>query len=227
MPEDNKIPWIEAIHEVQEEVSKFANPYYGGPYRREEINYWECILEWLYQDREERKIGSCLDIGCAYGTLAVFCREFYQCDVYCTDFMSHLLSAPLADKHGLKFRVNNIELDPFPWDQKFDTIIFTEILEHLNFHPLPTLRKIKGLLGAKGRLYLSTPDAKYYGKVTKYYQRLADMPQPQKGLPIVDAHVYVYPENELLDLLGEAGFTVEKFQYTPAHHFNLMLSGRE
>jgi predicted SAM-dependent methyltransferase len=46
----------------------------------------------------------------------------------------------------------------------------TEVLEHLNFHPVPTLKKVYNLLSENGALYLSTPDAYEWGKVNKYYQ---------------------------------------------------------
>jgi SAM-dependent methyltransferase len=205
------------------------------PTRTKGIN-WQCIPEWISEDAASRRATGhlfrrCLDIGCAYGTLALFCQRLCQCAVWCTDFIDVYLSPALRNKYGFSYAVNNIELDPFPWPLTFDLIVFTEVLEHFNFHPLPTLLKIRDLLTDDGRLYLSTPDAAEWGRVTKYYARLEDIPFPLAGAPLVDDHVYQYNKEELLGLIHQAGFRVVRQAFAPGtcgRHFNLTLakSGR-
>ena len=108
------------------------------------------------------------------------------------------------------------------------TIILTEILEHFNYNPVPTLKKIRNLLTENGRLYLSTPDASQWGRVTKYYSTISDMPAPRRGLPLFDAHIYQYKKQELLNILISAGFVIQRFGYSPGYlagrHFNLTLN---
>jgi len=194
---------------------------------KEEIHYWIHIAEWLSEESKRRDVSNVLDIGGAYGTLSVYCQKLFGNEIYCSDFMDEYLSRQLIEKYNIHFKVNNIELDPLPWDRKFDMIIFTEILEHLNFHPVPTLRKIRDSLSDDGVLFLSTPDASQWGRVTKYYQSLSEIPEALRGQPVIDDHVWQYEKSELLDVVDAAGFKVLKFAYSPGllnRHFNLMLA---
>jgi SAM-dependent methyltransferase len=190
--------------------------------------YWLHIPKWIYEDWTKKPVERFLDIGCAYGTLALYCKKLFNCEVYVTDCVDTYLSQSLVKKYNFMWNVNNIELDPFPWNVKFNAIIFTEVLEHLNFYPVPTLKKIRNLLLNDGKLYLSTPDASQWGKVTKYHSNLGKMPLPRKGLPLVDDHIYHYNKNELFHILDAAGFKVYRFAYSPglARHFNLTLMKR-
>jgi SAM-dependent methyltransferase len=199
-------------------------------YQRLEPFFWCNIPEWIAKDTADKKIRRTLDIGCGYGTLSLYMQRLLNCDVYTIDFVDGYGNIPslfAKVKSDWFFEVNNIERDTFPWDQKFDIIIFTEVMEHLNFHPLPTLRKIHNLLSDDGLLYLSTPDASEWGRRTKYYSSLDMIPLPAKNLPVVDDHVYVYTKTELLHVLDEAGFAVKRFGYSPgefSRHFNLTLT---
>jgi SAM-dependent methyltransferase len=221
--------WMEAIQECQEVIAASEpHPHYMEAYRAEEAFYWRRIPQWLLKDFRRRAFERCLDIGCAYGTLALFCKKLFECDVFCTDFTDTYISPRLLRDFGLHFAKNNIELDPFPWDLKFDVILFTEVWEHLNFNPLPTLEKIRNLLSPNGRLYLSTPNAARWGRVSKYYGSVEEMPLPAPGHTLIDDHVYVYQKNEMMGLLKKAGFRTERFGYSPGmtnrRHFNLTLA---
>ena len=222
-----KTPWMREINECQNEVANLnPHPNYLDHYRSQEKFYWINIPNWIREDASKNKVHRSLDIGCAYGTLALYCKKLFECDVYALDYVDTYLSQALVKKYGFHFDVNNIELDSFPWDVKFDVITFTEVLEHLNFNPVPTLKKIRNLLSENGRLYLSTPDAAQWGRVTKYYGSLGEMPCPQKGLQPIDDHVYQYTKKELLTVLEEADLKVERFGYSPgvaSRHFNLTL----
>lgn len=71
---------------------------------------------------------------------------------------------------------------------------------------------------------LSTPDASQWGRVTKYYRSLDEIPYPKEEVPIIDDHVWQYSRDELLSILDEAGFRVERFEYAPGvvgRHFNV------
>ena len=220
--------WKKEILKSQEEISALEpHPHYISAYRNQEERYWEKIPKWIYEDNIKKKINRILDVGGAYGTLALFCKNIFNCQVYMTDFMDVYVSQSFLKKHKVNFQVNNIEIDSFPWDLSFDIIIFTEILEHLNFHPVPTLKKLYSLLSDDGgHLYLSTPDAEEWGRVTKFYSSVNDMPPPKRGNSIVDEHVYQYYKDELINVIKETGFKIVRFDYSPgvaARHFNLAL----
>jgi SAM-dependent methyltransferase len=222
--------WVRVLRDCQEEIASLdPHPGYLKAYRREEDRYWWHVPRWLSEDISRRKVETILDIGCAYGTLLLFGKRLSTCAAYATDFVSGYLSPAVVAKHGIHFRVNNIELDPFPWDRRFDVILFTEVLEHLNFCAVPTLRKIAGLLNADGRLYLSTPDASEWGRVTTYYPSWKDMPLPSEELRsrVVDAHVWQFDDAELQEVTAEAGLEVIQFDYAPGvggRHFNMVMN---
>ena len=220
--------WMQIILECQEEVLKH-NPsdYYINSYQNSEKCYWINIPKWLYSDLRNIQVEKILDIGSGYGTLALFCQKLSQPEIYCIDYAESNLSKSLIEDKNIHFKVNNIEIDKFPWKDNFDIIIFTEILEHLNFNPKPTLRKIHDFLKTNGRLYLSTPDASEWGRITKYYKSLEEMPDPKKDVQIIDDHIYQYKKEELLRVMDNAGFKIIKFAYSPGvvdRHFNLVLT---
>ncbi len=219
--------WMRKIRACQKDICDLdPHPHYLKEYKDSEVAYWLHIPKWIYKYGSQKKIQRVLDIGCAYGTLAIFCKRLFDCEVYCTDFVDTYLSKTLIEKFNINFKVNNIELDDFPWDIKFDIIIFTEVLEHLNCHPIPTLSKIRDLLADEGILYLSTPDASQWGKVTKYYSTVDEIPLPQKGIQIVDDHVYQYNKNELIEIISNSSLKIGRFSYSPGilnGHFNLAL----
>lgn len=221
-------PWLKNIRDCQNEIASLnPHPHYLESYRNDEIYFWRHIPEWITKDFSKGEIDRALDIGSAYGTLALYCKKMFDCDVYTVDFMETYLSPSLIKKYNFHFNQKNVELDDLPFEFKFDVILFTEILEHLNFNPVPTLKKIRGLLSEKGKLYLSTPDAAKWGKVTKYYTKIDDIPPPQKGMPVVDDHVYQYNKDELLGIIEAAELKVYRFDYSPGvarRHFNLTLT---
>ncbi|MGZ4881620.1 MAG: class I SAM-dependent methyltransferase [Halobacteriota archaeon] len=219
-------PWFARLIDCQREIAAYSDTtsYYADKYQAEEIYYWLHIPKWLYHDYQASAVRY-LDIGCAFGVLALYAKELCTPEVYCTD-MRRDISSTLIRQYSLHFVQNNIELDPLPWNEPFDVIVLSEVIEHFNFHPLPTLKKIRSLLVNRGRLYLSTPDATQWGR-TNYYKTLAEIPQPSSdGHELVEDHIYQFNRRELLAVLKEAGFTVERCAYAPGvfgRHFNLSL----
>jgi SAM-dependent methyltransferase len=203
-----------------------AGQFYDRSYRPIEISFWGKILDWMSADAQSRQVKRILDIGCGYGTLLSYAAEVYQAAGYCVDVKDYL-KPEVANKHRLQFKAANIELDPIPWSGRFDVIIMTEVLEHLNFQPVPTLTKIRNALDVNGRFFLSTPDAHDFGPQKKYHKHLGDFPMPSRKMKIVDDHMWVYSKSELEATLHAAGFVIEKLSYSPeegiARHFNLVL----
>jgi SAM-dependent methyltransferase len=217
-----KMPAIPSeLYQAQQAVSACSpNPYYLVRYRVEETRYWTWIPVWLVQDFTAQKPEVCLDIGCGYGTLSTFMRLKFNSRVYCTNIASGSISPELVEKFDLQHQVNNIELEPLPWETTFDVVLMTEVLEHFNFHPLSTLMKIRESMKENAPLYLTTPDAREWGRAENIYSDLSAIPQPDASQTILDAHVYLYTGDELVGLLEEAGFKVHRLQRSPGNHFS-------
>lgn len=214
------------IKNIQSIISKHYTEEAFGPYRKDEMYYSYYIPQYIEQDASLNKVESVLDIGCGYGTLIGFAKNEYNCEAYAVD---KFLSMPeeLRKELGIQYAGMDVEFDPFPFDVKFDRIIFTEILEHLRYSPVPTLIKIKNQLRDDGYLYLSTPDAESeWGRITTFYNSIDEMPNLGKR-DYVNQHVYQYTAAELDKIFDEAGLKiVEKKISNPwwGRHFNLKLS---
>lgn len=228
--------WLQEIHKCQERITMACSDsplgpdhYYLTAYRDFEISFWMHIPKWILEIKQDKRcnVGRCLDIGSAYGTLALFCKNVFDCDVYVTDFTDAFMRPALFEDVGINFAINNFEFDTFPWNDamSFDVIILTEVLEHFNLHPFNTLRKIHSLLSEDGYLFLSTPDSAQWGVTTQYYPDLASIPMYGTGDQTpVDDHIWQYSKPELLYVLDEAGFYLERLEYSPGmmgRHFNL------
>jgi SAM-dependent methyltransferase len=219
------------IAECQQEIAHLTtNPFYTSPqpgektvfppYRKYECFYWGKIPSWIIRYSMRQPIRNCLDVGCGYGTLALFTHKINpDCHVYLIDFTDRYLSPRLLKKYGYAFTRLNIELEPIPYPIKFDVIIFTEILEHLNFNPLPTLQKLHQGLDENGVLFLSTPNAETWGRL-EFYTHWTRMPMPTRTQGIVDGHVYQYTLTELRELLDQAGFVIEALDYSGIANYN-------
>lgn len=220
-------PWFQLFLEAQDLiVENVPNPYYFK-YREYEFSYWAPLPRWLYRDlptfKETPKV---LDLGIGYGTLAVYCSLVRDCELYGLDFNS-AFNENVRQKFGIQYQQANLEKDDIRFDTQFDVIIFTEILEHFNFDPVPTLHKIKKLLKPGGILYLSTPDAAEWGHLPQY-ATWRDIPSVDSTFEkSSDEHVYQYEKAEIDELLAEVGFKVLNFDMsagTDGRHFVFKLT---
>lgn len=231
---DEHFPFVQIIDATQEEIASLSKnafyekeqqgvyesgePYAFPAYRSAEIFFWNPILRWLYDDSKKRKIKRVLDIGSGYGTLSLYMKNLTGCDSYLVDFIDFYMSKELVRKHSFKFKVINIELKKIPFgDTKFDTILLTEVIEHFNFNPVLTLGKIAKRLEDDGRIYITTPDAYEWGRLTKFYKDWKDIPKPNKNSKILDAHIYQYTKDEILEVIEKSGLEVERFDYAPGY----------
>ncbi len=224
-----RAPWLVELRRCQEEVAALSGGAYNRGYRADELFYWLHVPRWLWERRRDGSLGRVLDVGCAYGTLSLYARKLGATEVCCTDMTAGYLGARLVSAHNVRFAVHNVELEPLPFPGPFDTILFTEVLEHLNFHPVATLQKLRDALAPDGRLYLTTPDAAEWGRVTRYFPALDRIPAAHPGAAVIDDHVWQYSRDELFDLVRAAGLTVERFELAPGlpnRHFNVVLGRR-
>jgi 2-polyprenyl-3-methyl-5-hydroxy-6-metoxy-1,4-benzoquinol methylase len=221
---------LRQIREAQDTVAAHVTHYYyEQSYRAEEHLYWTQLPGWIAEFARRRTVVSALDAGCAYGTLLVYTMKAAGCAGYAVDFRDTYLSKSLIASLGIHFAVCNIEQERLPWEHRFDVILFTEVLEHLNFQAAPTLRKLRDALTEDGRLFLSTPNRADWGPCHKYYRRYADLPEPRVGEVVVDDHVWHFSAEELLELLDRAGLQVVRCEDSPGvggRHFNVEARAR-
>ncbi len=224
--------WKRLIGVIQQSLRELYREehYYTKRYAQFERGFWSHIPQWLEEAGARSKPSRVLDVGCAYGTLAALCSRLFDCQVECADVVP-FLTPEVAQVYGLTVHFPlNVETDPLPGGP-FDIVLLTETMEHFNFHPVPTLRKIGEALGEEGRIFLTTPDAATWGRVTQYYASLDDVPWPPKRHPDqwVDAHIWQYTRAELMNVIEAAGLAVVREAMSSndsATHFNLELRKR-
>jgi SAM-dependent methyltransferase len=108
-----------------------------------------------------------------------------------------------------------VSLDPE--NVKYDVIFMGEVLEHWNFNPVPTLRRLKQLLKFDGRIIITTPNGislpwllsptEYRGQAN--YKTFQDMPDPGQNVTVLDAHVHCYTAQEMHDIARDTGLFMQ------------------
>lgn len=197
-------------------------------YQPAELTYWSRLLPWIENYIENNKVNNCIDIGCMCGTLLLYVKTINpNIDLYAHNLIK-FLSDEFITKYNVKFHKDNIELQPFYFQDKFDIIIMTEIIEHFKFNIIPTLTKVVEHLSDNGRLYITTPDANtpIWGRLSKY-QSYKDMSPPTDSCEFIDdfGHEYQFVEQELRDIFEECGLAVTQFSNNN-YNFNFELMKR-
>ena len=214
------------VRRAQAMIVPEASEYYRKRYRKREVFTWGHIPAWLLKLAPSTQT-RILDVGCGYGTLATFTKLNFGCEVCCIDNFVGNAPRDLFRSMNIYLAQANVELEPIPFDGQFDIIIFTEVLEHLNFNPTCTLQKLVTALEPGGKILLTTPDCKGWGKVYDYYRHISEAPAPDPSLEFIDAHVWQYSIDELLSVLDAVGLIPVEFEYSSPpsgwRHFNTML----
>ena len=217
------------LERAKDLVSGFGpHPHYDAEYRPQEEAYWSHLPAWIWMD--QRPAQRSLDVGPGFGTLLAYAHLATGAVAHGFDFDPVYMTEGLRSLDGIEWAQGNIELDEIPWPGPFDFIVFTEVLEHLNFRAEPTLRKLAAALAPGGRIYLSTPDAAQWGVTTAYYASYDELPQPSpdRRHEVIDDHIWQFSRDELESVVAASGLAIVRFAYSPGsfgnRHFNLTLA---
>jgi 2-polyprenyl-3-methyl-5-hydroxy-6-metoxy-1,4-benzoquinol methylase len=158
-----------------------------------------------------------LDVGCNVGALGAALKEdghtVWGCDL-----------SPLAVKQARKVLDKAFVLDVEGMREKvpaelegerFELIIFADVLEHL-YNPLNTLRTIRKNLSPDGAIAISIPNIANYtirGKLL-----LGDFTYTSHGI-LDDTHIRFFTQKTFRHLLQEAGLTPYSFSVTSNGRF--------
>lgn len=129
------------------------------------------------------------------------------------DFVHHPRYAARARQLDIDHRILDLaDLDQSPYvEQSFDIIIFSEILEHLNFSPLPAFLWMNRLLKPDGAVIISTPNA-FNRQMMEDYSALRATPfEPVERFvhkPSYCLHHRLYTHREIAYLCEGSGLSV-------------------
>jgi 2-polyprenyl-3-methyl-5-hydroxy-6-metoxy-1,4-benzoquinol methylase len=102
------------------------------------------------------KPGPCLQVGCAHGDQTTLILEIYE-DVVVLEPTRAFIEMTRA-KVGDKVRFVEALLEEYETEERFETIIFSHVLEHVD-DAQAALSKLGTLLSPSGRLYVVVPNA--------------------------------------------------------------------
>lgn len=150
-----------------------------------------------------------LDIGCGTGKLGEYLKKEFKCNVVGIEIEEmNIAEAALNIDTVYLGDIESFNIERI--DSRFDYIIFSDSLEHLN-DPWSVIIRIKKLLSPGGKLLIAIPNVRCF-RVT---------------LPLIFADSWEYKDEGLLDkthlrfftltsvtsLLKECGFYIEDIQF--------------
>lgn len=131
-----------------------------------------------------------VDVGCSE-----LPNKYIQAD-YLVGFD---LKTAILPENYTKHIVGNVFDFPKPfYNEKFDTVIIGEVLEHVD-NPLLFLKKCASILNKPGRLVLSTPNP------LNIYEIIFNITINRKYMFSHD-HITLYPQRYLVRMVEKAGF---------------------
>lgn len=100
--------------------------------------------------------GKCLQVGCAHGDQTSLLLERFN-DVVVVEAARAFIDSTVAVV-GDRARFFECLIEDFETEERFDTILFSHVLEHV-IDPVACLAKLKSLLTPTGRLFVVVPNA--------------------------------------------------------------------
>jgi len=213
-------------------IEAFSNAFHGIPLTKIDISslsYWIAALElskdlckWILCNFSGKKNLRMLDIGPGMGVQSIIMRKMLDVDITWIDVcdVTHTQKEfygnnrqYLENELNIHIIEGNVETIQYKFEEGFDIIFFSEVLEHFKYHPVGTMKKILSWLKNDGRLYLGMPN---YNITKKYrtYDSWRDMPiydaENQKELCNYWMHVLEYRYEEAIDLFNELNLHIEK-----------------
>ncbi|MCI5221118.1 MAG: methyltransferase domain-containing protein [Candidatus Electrothrix sp. AR4] len=122
----------------------------------------------------------------------------------------------LGETFEFEYINHNVDNNDIPFDEKFDVILFCEVLEHLVNDPMQAILRIKKSLKENGILILSTPNVNRLENISKMISG-TNIYDPYSGYGVYGRHNREYNKHELLMLLSHCGFEIEKMFTSDVH----------
>jgi len=158
-----------------------------------------------------------LEIGSLPGHFTVLLKQLgYQVRGVDLDYRR---AESLWRKYDITVDEVDIETQPLPYEEnRFDLVLFMELLEHLRINPVFTLRQLYRVLKPGGKIILSTPNVPPHRRFRFFlygHSYQDDLFQELEKLETVGhmGHFRLYILSEVKHLLESVGFKTIKYDY--------------
>ena len=150
-----------------------------------------------------------LDVGCARGHLSsALAKQGWNV----TGIEYDADDAAIASASGIEVIVGTAEDALSSMNEKFDVIVFADVLEHF-VHPLDVLKQATSLLTPEGRIVISIPNVAHL--TVRLQLLLGSFTYTDRGI-LDRTHLHFYTKKTLKEMISDAGLTVTHFGATPA-----------
>lgn len=173
---------------------------------------------------EARKDASLLEVGANPYFTSILLKKFTD---YRLSFINYFgeehqngkqvqKNSLIGDVFEFKYLNHNIEAADLPFDEKFDVILFCEVLEHLIEDPIQALLRLKKALKDDGLLILTTPNVNRLENIARMIAG-TNIYDPYSGYGPYGRHNREYNKHELSLLLSHLGFEIETMFSSDVH----------
>ena len=144
-----------------------------------------------------------LDIGCGEGWLGNTIKSTRHCNIFGVELIEE--AAQKSRKYYEQVSVANLDeiIPPFG-DTKFDCIVYSDILEHLN-NPLKVLYELNKLLSNNGTVILSLPNISHYSIILNLLRN--NFLYTKEGI-LDETHKKFFTSNSIQLMLDESNLEV-------------------
>ena len=115
----------------------------------------DCLLA------DDKGRGSILEIGSFLGPVSISLKRigYSVCALDVPEFHRSSSLRSLFEKNGIRFDGLDLRQPQLPYESNsFNAVIICEVIEHLNFNPLPVLKEINRVLRPGGYIYVGMPN---------------------------------------------------------------------
>ena len=160
----------------------------------------------LLIDRASEEKFSVLEVGCDMGANLLGIKNAHpNCKIYGLEINK---SSVNVGKHVADICYGNIEEENVDFGEKFDYIIFGDVLEHLH-NPLKTIEYCRTLLKKDGCIVASIPNVMHVSVMEQLLR--GEFRYTEVGL-LDRTHIHLFTQKEIIKMFTETGYDIEKLQ---------------
>lgn len=190
-------------------------------YLREDLRRFVYTINMLPHNQSNATL---LEIGANPYFTSILLRKFTSYSLFFTNYFGNNATNGKQTQRNqhtnevfeFEFINHNIETADLPFPDRFDIILFCEVLEHLTNDPFKTLLRIKRSLKTGGILILTTPNVNRLENISRMISG-SNIYDPYSGYGPYGRHNREYNKHELFLLLSHCGFEIEEAFSSDVH----------